>query len=219
VERITRTIEGKVIDNLNAGNWMTPYPHIIEEGKTYREAATMMEKLGLGYLPVINELGHVVGMVTLKQLVSIFLKGNPDEQIKRSIRTRNLLLIQEDANLLDLSSLPHKYYVIVDEKKKLIGILTNQDILDAFSKYIYKLKQTENTVEVLSIILDIQYSLLIQVCILSLMIILLILETHCFSCLRISELFEHTYPRNLLGLVNYDLSICNRKSFNIRDYF
>jgi len=157
VERITRTIEGKVIDNLNAGNWMTPYPHIIEEGKTYREAATMMEKLGLGYLPVINELGHVVGMVTLKQLVSIFLKGNPDEQIKRSIRTRNLLLIQEDANLLDLSSLPHKYYVIVDEKKKLIGILTNQDILDAFSKYIYKLKQTENALEVLSIILEKAY--------------------------------------------------------------
>jgi transcriptional regulator with PAS, ATPase and Fis domain len=153
----TRTIEGKAIENLNVGNWMTPYPHVIEVGKTYREAATMMEKLGVGYLPVVNELEHVVGMVTLKQLVGVFLNGNPHEQIKASIRTRDLLLIQEDANLLELFSLPQKYYVVVDDKKKLIGILTNQDILDAFSKYIYKLKQTENTVEVLSVILEKAY--------------------------------------------------------------
>lgn len=157
MEKTTRADEGKAKNNLNAGSWMTPYPHIIEVGKTYREAATMMDKLGLSYLPVVNKLGHLVGVVTLKQLVSIFLNGDSDEQIKGSIRTRDLLLIQEDANLLDLFSLPHKYYLVVDDKKKLIGILTNQDILDAFSKYIYKLKQTENTAEVLSIILEKAY--------------------------------------------------------------
>ncbi len=157
MKTITRSIEGKVLDNLHAGNWMTPYPNRIEVGKTYREAATMMEKLGLGYLPVVDEVGHVVGMVTLKQLVGIFLNGDLDEHLMGSIRTRDLLLIQEDANLLDLFSLPHKYYVVVDDQKKLIGILTNQDILDAFSKYIYKLQQTENTVEILSVILEKAY--------------------------------------------------------------
>ena len=136
---------------------MTPYPHVIEVGKTFREAATVMEKLGLSYLPVVNEVGHVVGVVTLKQLVGIFLNGNLDEHIKGNIRPRDLLLIQKDANLLDLFSLPHKYYVVVDYQKKLIGILTNQDILDAFSKYIYKLQQTENTVEILSVILEKAY--------------------------------------------------------------
>jgi len=48
----------------------------------------MMEKLGLGYLSVGNELEHVVGMVTLKQLVGVFFNGNPHEQIKASIRAR-----------------------------------------------------------------------------------------------------------------------------------
>jgi len=151
------SISGVNFDNLSASNWMTPYPHTIEVGHTYRDAARKMEKFELSYLPVVDEQGYLEGLLTLKQLVSVFLHGNPDEELKNSVRIRDLVLIKQDANLLDVFAIPHKQFLVVDDQKKLVGVLTNQDILDAFSKYIYKLEQTENKVEILSLIFEKAY--------------------------------------------------------------
>ncbi|MBO1914647.1 PAS domain S-box protein, partial [Microvirga sp. 3-52] len=69
----------------------------------------------------------------------------------------DLVLIEQDASLLDICQIPHKQFLVVDDSGKLVGILTNQDILDGFSKYIYSLKQSENQADALSVILEKAY--------------------------------------------------------------
>ncbi|WP_172370150.1 sigma-54-dependent Fis family transcriptional regulator [Sporosarcina jiandibaonis] len=150
-------VDEKNDEKLSAGHWMTPYPHIIEAGKTYREAAIKIEKYQLSCLPVVDELGHPVGLITLKKLMNLFLHGNPDEKIKSDIRIHDLVLVKQDANLLELFKIPHKQFLVVDDSGQLVGILTNQDILDGFSKYIYKLEQTENKADALNVILEKAY--------------------------------------------------------------
>ena len=157
MEGLNEIVGDKKDDKLSAGHWMTPFPHTIEVGKTYREAAIMMEKLQLSKLPVVDGQGYPVGLVTIKQVMNLFLHGNPDEEIKSSIRIRDLVLIKQDVNLFDIFTIPHKQFLVVDDAEKLVGILTNQDILDGFSKYIYKLQQSENKVEALSVILEKAY--------------------------------------------------------------
>jgi transcriptional regulator with PAS, ATPase and Fis domain len=157
MEMLNEIVDGTNDDRLSAGHWMTPFPHIIEVGKTFREAAIKIEQFQLRCLPVVDELGHPVGLITLKKLMNIFLHGNPDDEIKSSIRIRDLVLIKQDANLLDIFKIPHKQFLVVDDSGQLVGILTNQDILDGFSKYIYKLEQSVNKADALSVILEKAY--------------------------------------------------------------
>jgi CBS domain-containing protein len=47
------------------------------------EAARLMETTGVRRLPVIDDLGRLIGMVTNRDLLKVFLR--PDDQIKRQI--------------------------------------------------------------------------------------------------------------------------------------
>jgi PAS domain S-box-containing protein len=144
-------------ETLSAGNWMTPFPHTIETGKTFREAAVKMEKLDISYLPVVDEEGRPVGLMALKQLLPVFLNGGQDEVIGKRIQLDPTLLIREETGLLELVAVLHQEFLVIDGEGRLVGILTSPDILDALSKYIYKLKQAENRVEALNVILEKAY--------------------------------------------------------------
>lgn len=144
-------------DLLSVGNWMMPFPHVIKVGHTYREAAMMLKNLQLSSLPIIDDHGYPLGMLTDKHLLHIFLQGNEEEEIKASIHPNQYETVQQHDNLLDLFPISDKPMLVVDDQQKLIGILTELDFLDAFSKYIYKLQQTENTMEILSVILEKAY--------------------------------------------------------------
>ena len=144
-------------ENMNAGNWMTPFPHTIEIGRTYREAAEIMERRQLSTLPIVDQEHRPVGLVTLPQLLKVFVKRNEDALIPISLRTNDLMVIRPEMGVLELFSIPHKQFLVVDENEALMGILTTRDILDAFSKYIYRLRQAENKMEVLKVILEKAY--------------------------------------------------------------
>lgn len=47
------------------------------------EAARLMETTGVRRLPVVDDLGRIIGMVTNRDLLKVFLR--PDDQIKRQI--------------------------------------------------------------------------------------------------------------------------------------
>lgn len=157
MEKPNNAMDLNANEALSAGNWMTPFPHTIRAGKTFREAARKMDELDISYLPVVDEQNRPVGLVSLKQLLPIFLNGGEGALIGDTGELDPSLLIREETSLLELATVPHQEFLVVDNEQSLVGILTSQDILDALSKFVYKLKQMENKAEVLNVILEKAY--------------------------------------------------------------
>jgi CBS domain-containing protein len=57
----------------------------VSKGTAVAEAARLMESAGVRRLPVVDDLGRLIGMVTNRDLLKVFL--HPDDQIKRQIVT------------------------------------------------------------------------------------------------------------------------------------
>lgn len=142
---------------LHVKNWMTPSPFCIELGQTIREAAELLIEQRIDGLPIVDEENLFFGIVTMRQVLYYFLQGQQEELVGSSILKRNFAVIHQSDSILDIFSLPHDQLPVVDTTGKLIGILTKRDVLDGFSKYIYKLKQKQNNAEALSIILESAY--------------------------------------------------------------
>ncbi|WP_394138218.1 sigma 54-interacting transcriptional regulator [Cytobacillus oceanisediminis] len=138
-------------------NWMTPSPYSIQPGQTLREASKMMVQLRLDSLPVVDETNRLVGMITSRKLLNYFAQGNQGDVLIGSIPKANLAAVRPDDSILDVFSLPYDQLPVMDGDGKLLGILTTRDILDGFSKYIYKLKQQHNSAGALGAILESAY--------------------------------------------------------------
>lgn len=144
-------------NKMTAGNWMTPFPHTIRADWTYRESAQKMDKLKVGSLPIIDAESRPLGLLTLQQVMKKFLAGQENEIVEGDKGWQQSMAAKAEDNLLDLFTRSHPYYLVVDEGGLLKGILTESDMVDAFSKYIHKLKQAENKAEVLNVILEKAY--------------------------------------------------------------
>jgi transcriptional regulator with PAS, ATPase and Fis domain len=138
-------------------NWMTPSPYAILSGETIRAAAEKMEQLKVDCLPLIDDNEQFLGMITLRNLFSYFLREANREELASSLLLRNVVSIRPTDSILDVKSLPYSHLPVLDDSGKLVGVLTQRDILDGFSKYMYKLQQRQNSVEALGAILESAY--------------------------------------------------------------
>jgi transcriptional regulator with PAS, ATPase and Fis domain len=142
---------------LQVKNWMTPSPYCILEGETVREAAEKMEQLRVDCLPMIDENEQFLGMITLRTLLYNFLRGTESEGLMSSILIQNVVRVRPTDSILEVFSLPFDQLPVLDGQGKLLGVLTRRDILDGFSKYMYKLEQRQNSAEALGAILESAY--------------------------------------------------------------
>lgn len=143
--------------SFRAGDWMTPYPYVIQIGETYRKAAELIITHDLNSLPIVDEAGYPLGILTTKKIMAMLLDNQGDLPIEQNFGIRNFYTVTIEDNLIDLAHIPHQMYLVIDEQSKLIGIVTKQDMLEGLSKYIYKLEQQENSFDVLNVILEKAY--------------------------------------------------------------
>ncbi|WP_370874963.1 sigma 54-interacting transcriptional regulator [Cytobacillus purgationiresistens] len=156
-----------LIDNENLGlgqaellqvkHWMTPNPHCIRIGQTLQDAGEMMNRLNVDSLPIIDEQDYLVGMITLRKLLSSILKGQDKDTIISRISNRNYVSLKRDDSIFSAAALPYSQIPVIDEEEKVIGILTVRDINDGYSRFIHMLKQKEHSADVLQIILERAY--------------------------------------------------------------
>lgn len=132
-------------DLFQVKNWMTPSPYSIHPGQTLREASEMMVQFRLDSLPVVDEANHIINMITSRKLLHYFAQGNGGEELISSMPKANLAFVDPDESILQILSLPYDQFPVMDKSGKLVGILTARDILDAVSKYMYKLNQQHST--------------------------------------------------------------------------
>ncbi len=141
---------------LQVKNWMTPNPYCIRLGQTLRAAGEMMEQLKIDSLPVIDDNDQLIGLLTLKKLFSYFLHGKENVKLIHCIK-RNVKAVRPTDSILSTTPLPYEQLLVVDECKKVVGILSLRDMMDAYCKLVHRLQQKENTADVLRAILESAY--------------------------------------------------------------
>ncbi len=123
-------------------DWMTPNPVTIGPKTTVPEAHKIMKERDFRRLPVVDEHGRLIGIVTLGDLreagpssatsLSIFELNYLLAQLTvDKIMTREVVTVSPDATIRDAANLMLKHEIgalPVMEDDKLVGIITESDI-------------------------------------------------------------------------------------------
>lgn len=118
--------------DLPVGDRMTTGLAEVTEGTTLERAANLMLSLGVRHAPVV-EKGHLVGLVSDRDLHRAAGAGRSKETTVDEIMTRDVVTVSSDVRLSRVAELMVKNRVsavpVVDDER-LEGMLTLSDILD-----------------------------------------------------------------------------------------
>jgi len=106
------------------------------EDEPAQKVARLMQEMRVGFLPVTNQAGHLVGVVTDRDLaLRILAEGrSPETPIGSVMTLGNLLSCRPDDDLRDLERRmadDQKARAVVVENDKVVGVISAMDILIA----------------------------------------------------------------------------------------
>ena len=118
-----------------AENGMIYDPVTIRRGSKVRDALALMNEYHIGGIPVVDEEGHLVGIVTNRDLR---FEQNMDRPIDEVMTSENLVTTNQQADLVSASHILQENKIeklpVVDKDGKLIGLITYKDITKAKDK-------------------------------------------------------------------------------------
>lgn len=142
---------------LQVEKWMVPKPVSITTDKTIAEAAHLLDKLDIDFLPIVDEEVKPVGVVSSKNVLKSILHGNKDKSVSCCEQKETPFVVHANDSILDIYQLKSKYLFVTDNDRRLVGIMSKGEILKGISWYIKELIHTEHTAEVLNVILESAY--------------------------------------------------------------
>ena len=117
VDKVKRFESGMVLE-----------PITVDPSMKVRELREIKKQYGFSGFPVINEEGGIVGMVTNRDIRFV----EDDSTEISEVMTRDLVTVQEQANLDEAKRLLHKHriekLVVVDDRGGFSGLITVRDI-------------------------------------------------------------------------------------------
>ena len=118
-----------------AENGMIYDPVTIRRGKTVRDALEMMRSYHIGGIPVVDENGHLVGIVTNRDLR---FERRLDKAIDEMMTHENLVTTHARTDLAAAAQILQEHTIeklpVVDANNKLVGLITYKDITKAKDK-------------------------------------------------------------------------------------
>ncbi len=121
VRKVKRAENGMIID-----------PVTITKDKNVGDALSMMEKYKIGGIPVTDETGKLIGIVTNRDLR---FEKNLTQKISAVMTVSNLVTTSMNINLDEAAEILQKHKIeklpVVDKEGKLIGLITYKDITKA----------------------------------------------------------------------------------------
>lgn len=118
-----------------AENGMIYDPITIHRENSIRDALNIMSEYHIGGIPVIEEDGTLCGIVTNRDLR---FQRNPDTKIDDVMTKENLITTYQQIDMDEASQILQEYKIeklpVVDNKGKLIGLITYKDITKAKDK-------------------------------------------------------------------------------------
>lgn len=118
-----------------AENGMIYDPVTIRRGKTVRDALEMMRSYHIGGVPVVDDDGHLVGIVTNRDLR---FERRLDKAIDEVMTHENLVTTHARTDLAAAAQILQEHKIeklpVVDANNKLVGLITYKDITKAKDK-------------------------------------------------------------------------------------
>lgn len=118
-----------------AENGMIYDPITITREKMVIDALNLMAKYKIGGIPVVDDLGYLVGIVTNRDLR---FEKNMNRPIEQVMTKENLVSTKESTDLESAAGILQKYKIeklpVVDKNNRLIGLVTYKDITKAKDK-------------------------------------------------------------------------------------
>ena len=118
-----------------AENGMISNPVTIRKGATVGDALALMAEYKIGGIPVVDEGGYLVGIVTNRDLR---FQREMDKQIDDVMTKEHLITTSRSTNLETAADILQQYKIeklpVVDKDNKLVGLLTYKDITKAKDK-------------------------------------------------------------------------------------
>ena len=125
----------QVLTVKRAENGMIYNPVTILHGSTVGQALGLMKEYKIGGIPVIDNAGYLVGIVTNRDLR---FEPDMDRKIDDVMTTENLVTTNQSTNLEKAAAILQQYKIeklpVVDTNNKLIGLVTYKDITKAKDK-------------------------------------------------------------------------------------
>ena len=118
-----------------AENGMIYDPITITREKKVADALKLMSKYKIGGIPVVDDAGYLVGIVTNRDLR---FERNMNRPIEQVMTKDNLVSTKESTDLESAADILQKYKIeklpVLDQNNKLIGLVTYKDITKAKDK-------------------------------------------------------------------------------------
>lgn len=118
-----------------AENGMIYDPVTILKGKTVGDALRLMSEYRIGGIPVVDEHGYLVGIVTNRDLR---FEPNFNRLIDEVMTKDNLVTTQQSTDLESAAAILQRHKIeklpVVDKNNKLVGLVTYKDITKAKDK-------------------------------------------------------------------------------------
>ena len=118
-----------------AENGMISNPVTIRKGATVGDALAIMSEYKIGGIPVVDEGGYLVGIVTNRDLR---FQRNMSTRIDDVMTKENLITTSRSTDLEAAADILQQYKIeklpVVDKDNKLVGLLTYKDITKAKDK-------------------------------------------------------------------------------------
>jgi len=117
-----------------AGRIMTPEVFALREDVTVSEATAVIQKRSeefetVLYLYVVDEHNHLVGVISLRQLLT-----NPPSTPLRKIMSPDVIRVRTDTDQEEVAQLVASYNLlaipVVTDENKLVGLITVDDVID-----------------------------------------------------------------------------------------
>ncbi|MEB3759623.1 MAG: CBS domain-containing protein [Desulfurococcales archaeon] len=113
---------------------MTRNPVSVKPDNTVMDAVLIMDKLGIGALPVVDENGRLVGIFTERDLLRrvVARRRDPEKTLIRDVMTPNPVTVKPDESVAEalriMSSLKVRHLPVVNDAGVLVGIVSIKDI-------------------------------------------------------------------------------------------
>lgn len=118
-----------------AENGMIYDPVTIKAYKTVGDALLMMAEYKIGGIPVVDDQGYLIGIVTNRDLR---FQRNMNRKIEEVMTKENLVTTNQSTDLETAADILQEYKIeklpVVDKNNKLIGLVTYKDITKAKNK-------------------------------------------------------------------------------------